>query len=148
MTSRAQQRLWGVVLLLVVLAVGVVLTLRALQENIIFFYQPAELVHMADKPSHVIRIGGLVETDSYRRHHKDETTLHEFTLGDGEAIIEVEYHGILPDLFREGQGIIALGRWSEGRGLFEAEEVLTKHDENYMPAELVDVVKESGRWQE
>lgn len=140
-------RLWGIILLLAVLGLGVGLTLRALEENIIFFYAPNDLLEMADKPQENFRLGGLVEEGSYSVIITDTEPVHSFRLADGAGHIAVRYQGILPDLFRAGQGIIGIGRWQAEQEVFIADELLAKHDENYMPAEIVDALKKTGQWQ-
>ena len=91
------------------------------------------------------RLGGLVEADSVR--HEDGTLKVSFTVTDGGASIPVQYEGILPDLFREGQGVVVEGAIDDA-GIFQAETVLAKHDENYMPPEVAEALKESGYWQD
>ena len=140
-------RLWGIVLLLCVLGLGLGLTLRALEENIIFFYAPNDLRTMTEKPTGTFRLGGLVEQDSYSVRSTDIEPVHSFRLSDGAGQINVRYQGILPDLFREGQGIIGQGRWQAEQKIFIADELLAKHDENYMPVEIVDALKKTGQWQ-
>ena len=147
MIKQRYYRLWGIVLLLAVLGLGLGLTLRALEENIIFFYAPNDLLSMTDKPKETFRLGGLVEEDSYTVQRTDTEPVHSFRLADGAGSIAVRYQGILPDLFREGQGIIGIGRWQAEQEAFIADELLAKHDENYMPAEIVDALKKTGKWQ-
>ena len=116
------------------------LVLSALQENIVLFYSPSELSE-AQKSARQLRIGGLVEDGSVAI----DGLVARFAIGDGDAVVSVIYEGALPDLFREGQGIIAQGRF-EG-DVFTATSVLAKHDENYMPREVADSLKEKGVWQ-
>ena len=139
-------RLWGIVLLLCVLGLGIGLTLRALEENIIFFYAPNDVLSMTDKPTDSFRLGGLVEEGSYSMTTTDTDPVHSFRLSDGLGQVTVQYQGILPDLFRSGQGIIGVGHWQQNR--FIADELLAKHDENYMPAEIVDTLKKNGQWRD
>ena len=127
---------------LVVLAGAVGLTLSALNDNIVFFYGPTELAEMHVKPDQSIRVGGLVEEGSVQ-HQSDGRTIH-FIITDGKNTIPVVYTGMLPDLFREGQGVVAQGRMAGGE--FQAREVLAKHDEKYMPPEVADALKKSGEW--
>jgi cytochrome c-type biogenesis protein CcmE len=127
---------------LVILAGAVGLTLSALNDNIVFFYGPTELAEMHVTPDRSIRVGGLVEPGSVE-HQGDGRTIH-FTITDGKNTIPVVYTGLLPDLFREGQGVVAQGRVSGGE--FQATEILAKHDENYMPPEVADALKKSGEW--
>jgi len=130
---------------LVVLGVAVGLVLYAMRDSIVFFYSPSELLSKPAPPGRTLRIGGLVETGSVARD-VDGTTVH-FRVTDTAKTVAVVYKGILPDLFREGQGVVAEGTMSQD-GVFVAAEVLAKHDENYMPKEVVDALKKSGRWQE
>lgn len=126
-------------LALVGLAVG--LTGWALRENMNAFYSPADVVAGKAPVDRRIRVGGLVVTGSVKR---GTDSLHvEFDLTDGKGTFRVQYDGILPDLFREGQGILATGTLAEG-GRFTAEEVLAKHDEKYMPPEVNDALKKAG----
>ena len=125
------------------LAVAGFLVLRALDSSLVFFYSPTMLAEQKPAPDKRIRIGGLVEEGSVKK--ADGIT--EFAIGDGSHKIQVRYRGVLPDLFREGQGVVCEGNLS-GAGVFEAREVLAKHDENYMPPEVADALKKSGRWKE
>lgn len=127
---------------LVVLAGAVGLTLSALNDNIVFFYGPSELAEMHVTPDQSIRVGGLVEEGSVE-HQNDGKTIH-FVITDGVKTIPVVYTGFLPDLFREGQGVVAQGRMAGGA--FQASEILAKHDEKYMPPEVADALKKSGEW--
>ena len=144
--STQRSRLWGIILLLAIASITVLLGVRALQENIIFFYAPAELQAMTEKPTTEFRLGGLVRTGSYRGESIDKTRRHFFTLEDGQGQIDVVFEGILPDLFREGQGIIGLGVWQGDH--FRANALLAKHDENYMPREVAEALKDTGVWQD
>lgn len=125
--------------LLIVLGVGtsVSLALVALQENINLFYNPSQVFAGEAPVDHSFRIGGMVVTDSVRRENNSLKV--RFILTDTAKDIPIEYTGILPDLFREGQGIIAQGRLQNG--VFVAEEVLAKHDENYMPPEIAQAIE-------
>jgi cytochrome c-type biogenesis protein CcmE len=127
---------------LVVLAGAVGLTLSALNDNIVFFYGPTELAELHVKPNQSIRVGGLVEEGSVE-HQGDGRTIH-FIITDGKNTIPVVYTGLLPDLFREGQGVVAQGRMSGSA--FQATQILAKHDEKYMPPEVADALKKSGEW--
>ena len=124
--------------LLIVLGVGtsVSLALVALQENINLFYNPSQVFAGEAPVDHSFRIGGLVVTGSVQR--ENESLKVRFILTDTAKNIPIEYTGILPDLFREGQGIIAQGRLQNG--VFVADEVLAKHDENYMPPEIAQAI--------
>ncbi len=127
-----------------VLAIAAALVLSALTDSIVFFNSPTDIVVKQLGPGARIRIGGLVKTDSLKR---GEELRVRFAVTDGNHDIAVRYQGILPDLFREGQGVVAEGK-IEPDGSFVADTVLAKHDENYMPKEVVDALKQSGRWQE
>ena len=119
-------------------AVASVLLLNAFDENINVFYSPTE-IHAGNAPDNrAIRVGGLVVDGSVRR--EENSLAVQFDLTDNAAVVPVTYTGILPDLFREGQGIVAMGRL-DSTGLFVAEEVLAKHDENYMPPEVADALE-------
>jgi len=124
----------------VLLSCAVWLVLSALQDNIVLFYSPSELTE-AQKSARQLRIGGLVEDGSVTI----DGLVARFAITDGDAVVSVMYEGALPDLFREGQGIIAQGRF-EG-DLFTAQSVLAKHDETYMPREIADSLKDKGVWQ-
>ncbi len=126
-----------------VFGVAVGLVLFALRDSIVFFYGPTEVAEKAPAPGTRLRIGGLVKPGSFER---DGATVH-FAVTDEKHDIGVTYTGLLPDLFREGQGVVAEGTL-EGNGVFAADSILAKHDERYMPREVVDALKKQGRWQE
>ena len=138
-----RKRLWLLVGSLAVLGVAAALVLSALNDNIVFFYSPTQLAEKKPGPTQRLRIGGLVQEGSVR---KDGQEVH-FTVTDLKMSVPVVYRGLLPDLFREGQGVIAEGTMGAD-GTFVAREVLAKHDEKYMPPEVAKALKESGRWQE
>lgn len=124
---------------MVVFGVGIatVLALTAFEENLMYFYSPTE-IHAGKAPAdRAIRVGGLVVDGSVRR--EENSLAVQFDLTDNAEVVPVTYTGILPDLFREGQGIVAMGR-IDNEGLFVADEVLAKHDENYMPPEVADAL--------
>ena len=118
---------------------GVFLVLSALQDNIVLFFTPSELTP-EKMTARQLRIGGLVEEGSVQI----EGLQARFSITDSEAFVSVLYTGALPDLFREGQGIIAQGRFEDN--IFRAENVLAKHDETYMPREVAESLKEQGIW--
>ncbi len=118
------------------LGVAAWLVLNALDSNLSYFFSPTEVTQNKAPDNHVFRLGGLVETGSLRRG--EELTVR-FAVTDNANRVNVEYTGILPDLFQEGQGVIAQGRMG-GSGVFVADEVLAKHDENYMPPEVADAL--------
>jgi cytochrome c-type biogenesis protein CcmE len=132
-----------IALLLILAGVGVASTVAfySLQENLLYFQSPSDLAMQPIPPGRQFRLGGLVKPGSVTRAQDGLGT--RFVVTDGPKEVEVEYVGILPDLFREGQGVIARGAL-DGNGLFEASEVLAKHDENYMPPEVAEALEESG----
>lgn len=126
-----------------VLGLAVGLMLFALQDTIVFFNSPTEIAEKQVAPGTRLRIGGLVAPGSVVRAEKLDVS---FDVTDGNKAIRVAYTGILPDLFREGQGIVAEGVLQPG-GSFKADSVLAKHDEKYMPREVADALKKQGHWQ-
>ncbi len=143
--KRKHRRLSVVVLAMLVLGGAVALVLTALEDNIVFFYSPTEVAEKAPAAGKRLRIGGLVKEESWRR--LEDGVTQAFVVTDLANEIKVTYRGMLPDLFREGQGVVAEGTF-DPEGMFLASEVLAKHDENYMPAEVTEALKKSGRWQE
>jgi cytochrome c-type biogenesis protein CcmE len=121
--------------------VGVGFALKALNENIMFFFSPADIQAGKAPDNKDFRVGGVVVDGSVQRPGDGLTV--QFDLTDNDSVVTVKYTGILPDLFREGQGIIANGRLDNG--VFVAQEVLAKHDENYMPPEVMEAMKKSGK---
>jgi cytochrome c-type biogenesis protein CcmE len=142
--TRKQRRLVLIGASLGVLALAAGLVLNALRDSIVFFNSPTDVVEKRQPPGTRIRIGGLVKPGSPQR---GDNLLVRFAVTDGKTDIPVQYQGIVPDLFREGQGVVAEGKIEAG-GTFAADTVLAKHDERYMPREVVDALKQSGRWQE
>jgi cytochrome c-type biogenesis protein CcmE len=142
--TRKRKRL--VILLLGLAALGgaTALVLVAVSDNLVFFYSPSELAAKPLSSGQRIRVGGLVETHSVAHENGSRVT---FRVTDGKTDVAVAYDGSLPDLFREGQGVVAEGRLG-ANGVFLAGTVLAKHDERYMPPEVVDALKKSGHWQE
>ncbi|MDE1461538.1 cytochrome c maturation protein CcmE [Spartinivicinus poritis] len=136
-----KQRLLVVIFIVLGVSLAVGLALFALQENVNYFYSPQQLQAGEAKLDQKIRVGGLVVPGSVKRD--PESLKVEFTITDQQATAVVRYEGILPDLFREGQGIIALGRLSANQ-IVEADEVLAKHDENYMPPEVQEALEKAG----
>ncbi len=142
MNPKRKQRLILVLFLVFGFASVVGLVLFALQENINLFYNPTQIANGEAPEGARIRAGGMVVDGSIVRA---ESSLHvQFELTDYSASIPVSYTGILPDLFREGQGIVAMGK-VDGNGVFQADEVLAKHDENYMPPEVADALEKAGK---
>lgn len=143
MTSRKKKRLAIVVLGLVALGGATAMVLAAFRDNLVFFYSPSELAAKPALAAGRIRIGGLVENHSVEHQDGEEIS---FRVTDGKTDVAVRYDGILPDLFREGQGVVAEGRIENG--VFVANTILAKHDEKYMPPEVAAALKKSGHWQE
>ncbi len=140
--TRKRKRLALILSAFIVLGSGLGLVLYALRDNIVFFYGPSEVLAKDLSSGTRIRIGGLVEQGSLSHQGM---TVH-FTVTDGKHGIPVTYTGPLPDLFREGQGVVAEGVL-DSSGM-TASTILAKHDERYMPREVVDALKKAGRWQE
>lgn len=141
--TRKQRRFALIAGSLAVLAAAVGLVLYALNDSIVFFHSPTELAEKSIQPGTRLRIGGLVAPGTVV---KGDNLAVRFEVTDGNKAIAVAYTGVLPDLFREGQGVIAEGV-IERPGLFKADGVLAKHDENYMPREVADALKKQGHWQ-
>ena len=142
--TRKQRRLILIGGSLGVLALAAVLVLSALRDSIVFFNSPTDVVEKHIAPGSRVRIGGLVKPGSVQR---GDNLRIRFEVTDGNKDIAVQYQGIVPDLFREGQGVVAEGKIEPGGGL-AADSVLAKHDERYMPREVVDALKKTGHWQE
>lgn len=142
MLRRKQQRIALLATLLVLLGGATALVLAALRDNVVFFVAPSDVAAGTFAPGQRVRLGGLVTEGSVQR---DGDTIH-FSVTDGPAAVPVVYRGILPDLFREGQGLVANGAL-DAEGVFHADEVLAKHDEAYMPREVAEALKKTGHWQ-
>ena len=136
---KKKRRIQIIVLAFVALAGSTALIGYAMQDGINFFRSPSQIAADPPTPSEVFRIGGLVEAGSVQRGNGETVT---FAVTDGGATVHVSYTGILPDLFGEGQGMVATG--SLITGTFQATEILAKHDESYMPKEVIDALKEQG----
>ena len=141
--KRKHKRLSFVALGILILAAAASLILFAFKDNIVFFLSPTEITEKSKKneisPQQRLRIGGLVEKGSLTKG-----VINRFKVTDLNKSIIVEFKGLLPDLFREGQGIVAEGRYNNA--VFTASEVLAKHDETYMPPEVAEALKKSGKW--
>lgn len=124
-----------------VLVAAATLTFMGLRESVVYFVAPSELAETTQAGQRV-RLGGLVVEGTV---HRGDDGAMRFGVTDGAVQVEVRYDGILPDLFREGQGVVAEGTWVPGQA-FEAERVLAKHDENYMPREVAEAIKQRGEW--
>ena len=142
--TRKQRRLTLIGCALVVLAIAAGLVLNALRDSIVFFSTPSMVSEKHLGPGKRFRLGGLVEQGSLKRGDNLAVT---FTVGDGGATLPVAYKGILPDLFREGQGVVAEGAL-DANGVFRADTVLAKHDETYMPKDVADALKKQGHWKD
>jgi cytochrome c-type biogenesis protein CcmE len=143
--TRKRRRLMFLLFGLGALGGATAMVLTAFNNNLVFFYSPTELAAQHVGPGQRVRIGGLVEEHSVV--HAENGRQVSFKVTDGKNDLSVRYDGILPDLFREGQGVVAEGRLSPD-GSFAASSVLAKHDEKYMPPEVADALKKSGHWQE
>jgi cytochrome c-type biogenesis protein CcmE len=141
--TRKQRRLTLIGVAGCVLAVALGLVLYAMNDTIVFFNSPADIQAKGVQPGTRIRLGGLVKEGTVQRGTDQQIT---FEVMDAQSSIKVNYKGLLPDLFREGQGVIAEGVL-ESPTAFRADSVLAKHDENYMPREVADTLKKQGHWQ-
>ncbi|MFN3210944.1 MAG: cytochrome c maturation protein CcmE [Roseovarius sp.] len=140
---KKQRRIQIVSLLMIVLVLCVGLIGYAMRDGINFFRSPSQVMAEPPAPSEVFRIGGLVEDGTLRRGEGETVT---FSVTDGGASVPVRYTGVLPDLFGENEGMVGLGSYEDG--VFTATEILAKHDEEYMPKEVVDALKEQGVYQD
>ena len=141
--TRKQRRLSLVVLVMATMGAAAALVLSALEDSIVFFYSPSELAEKTIPPDRRVRIGGLVVKGSVQRD-RDGLTVR-FAVTDNARTVPVRFRGMLPDLFREGQGVVAEGRLGADGG-FIADEVLARHDETYMPPEVAEALKKAGMW--
>lgn len=141
-SPKARRRLWVFAAVAPVLALAVGLSLYAMRDSVTFFFSPSEATEAKAPAGRVVRLGGLVETGSVKRGAGGEVV---FSVTDNVAATRVVYQGDLPDLFREGQGVVAQGAFQPDRS-FRATQVLAKHDENYMPREVSDRLKAKGEW--
>jgi cytochrome c-type biogenesis protein CcmE len=141
MTPTRKRRLIALVLILAGVGIASAIGFYSLQQNMLYFQSPSDLAQQPIPPGRQFRLGGLVKPGSVERQSEGLAT--RFVVTDGPQEVTVEYVGILPDLFREGQGVIARGTLNDS-GLFAATEVLAKHDENYMPPEVADALEQSG----
>lgn len=142
--TRRRRRLTLIGLAGVVLAIAAGLVLYALSDRIVFFNSPTDILAKAPPPGTRVRLGGLVENGSLVKSADGRV---EFSVTDGKSAVKVSYRGILPDLFREGQGVVTEGV-VDPDGRFDADTVLAKHDERYMPKEVVEALKKQGKWKE
>jgi cytochrome c-type biogenesis protein CcmE len=142
--TRKRRRLLVVLIGLGMLGVATALVLAAFNDNLVFFMTPTDLATKGASASRRVRIGGLVEAGSVTHEANGRTV--DFRVTDGNHAVPVTYTGLLPDLFREGQGVVAEGALAKD-GVFRADSVLAKHDERYMPPEVAEALKRSGHWQ-
>ena len=142
--KRKHRRLSFICIGLLALGTATGLILIAFEDNIVFFHSPTEIVQNSISPDRRIRVGGLVERGSAKRNGKSATVT--FRVTDLTTSLQVNYNGILPDLFREGQGVVAEGHYRNGK--FMATQILAKHDENYMPKDVADALIKSGKWKD
>lgn len=142
--TRKQRRATMIISALAVLGISVGLILYAMSDSIVYFHSPTDVAEKNVKPGQRIRLGGLVADGSVKR---GQGTTVRFVVTDLVKELPVEFTGVLPDLFREGQGVVAEGKINTA-GVFVADSVLAKHDENYMPPEVADSLKKSGKWEE
>jgi cytochrome c-type biogenesis protein CcmE len=141
-SPKARRRLWVVAAVAPVLALAVGLSLYAMRDSVTFFFSPSEATAETAPAGRVVRLGGLVEAGSVVRGTNGEVA---FAITDNAATTRIVYQGDLPDLFREGQGVVTQGAFLPDRS-FRATQVLAKHDENYMPREVADRLKAKGEW--
>lgn len=139
---KKQRRIQIIAVAAVALALSTALIGYALRDGINFFRSPTQVAEAPPGPSETFRIGGLVEEGSLIINDNDQI---EFNVTDGNAVVAVTYTGILPDLFKEGEGMVGTGNYING--VFQASEILAKHDETYMPVEVIDALKEQGVYQ-
>lgn len=142
MTRKKARRIQMLALGAVLLAASATLVSFAFRDSIVFFFSPTELMTHAHRPDQLLRVGGLVEKGSLVRGEGDT---ERFVVTDGKTTVPVAYTGILPDLFAEGQGVVAEGHYRNGT--FQATQVLAKHDAKYMPKNVVEALKKEGHWQ-
>jgi len=143
---RKKQRLYILLLCAIGIGSATALTLTAFQDNLVFFRSPSDIAREAPPLGRAFRLGGLVEEGSVRREgeYQGRPAIH-FRVTDGAQMVAVVFTGVLPDLFREGQGVVTQGMMGAD-GVFRAREVLARHDETYMPPEVADALKRSGHW--
>ncbi len=142
--TRKRRRLYALGLFLLGIGTAAALALSAFEDSLVFFYSPSDVAQRKPPAERPFRVGGLVEQGSLEREPGGRTV--RFRVTDLSNTLKVSFTGALPDLFREGQGVVAQGRL-QADGVFRADEVLARHDENYMPPEVADALKRAGQWQ-
>ena len=143
--TRKKKRMYLLLLCGLGLGTATALVLTAFQDNLVFFRSPSDIAREAPPPGRAFRLGGLVERGSLAQVVEAGQPRSRFVVTDGAATVAVAFTGVLPDLFREGQGVVTLGMMGPD-GVFQASEVLARHDETYMPPEVADALKRSGHW--
>ena len=142
--TRKERRIYFILIGLATLSTAVALVMTAFEDNIVYFHSPTDIATRTDlQKDRRLRLGGLVKQGSWQKESDGLT--HKFFVTDTAHDIRVAYKGIMPDLFREGQGVVMEGRLQQD-GSFRAAEVLAKHDENYMPKEVADSLRKAGMW--
>ena len=142
--TRKKRRIYFILIGLATLSTAVALVMTAFEDNIVYFHSPTDIATRTDlQKDRRLRLGGLVKQGSWQKESDGLT--HTFFVTDTAHDIRVAYKGIMPDLFREGQGVVMEGRLQQD-GSFRADEVLAKHDENYMPKEVADSLRKAGMW--
>ena len=142
--TRKERRIYFILIGLATLGIAVALVMTAFEDNIVYFHSPTDIATRTDlQKDRRLRRGGLVKQGSWQKETDGLT--HKFFVTDTAHDIRVAYKGIMPDLFREGQGVVMEGRLQQD-GSFRADEVLAKHDENYMPKEVADSLRKAGMW--
>lgn len=141
MRAQRKRRLYGVLFIVIGVGIATALTLTAFRENLLFFFSPSQIAAGEAPVARTFRAGGLVVEGSVQR--EPDSTGVSFELTDGAHSVRVFYDGVLPDLFREGQGVVAMGQLGQD-GVFRASQVLAKHDENYMPPEVAEALEAAG----
>jgi len=139
--TRKRRRLYIVVAAMTVLGLAAGLVLMSFEDSLVFFHSPSDLVEKPVPEGRTFRLGGLVEEGSFKKSGVEIT----FRVTDLAESVDVQFRGLVPDLFREGQGVVAEGQMN-GNGIFVASNVLAKHDENYMPPEVAESLKKAGNW--
>ena len=145
MSKKVKKRLIIILLSVLVLLIATLLITINLRDNIIYFYSPSELQETTINKRNIIRVGGLVKDGSYK--YNDKTKIYSFVITDNSNEVNVSFVGIIPNLFAENKGVVVEGLAID-KVNFTALKVLAKHDENYMPPEVIEALKQEGQWQE
>ena len=145
MSKKVKKRLIAILLSVLVLLIATLLITINLRDNIIYFYSPSELQETTINKRNIVRVGGLVKEGSYK--YNDKTKIYSFVITDNTNEVNVSFVGIIPNLFAENKGVVVEGLAIDNAN-FTALKVLAKHDENYMPPEVIEALKQEGQWQE